>query len=99
MTIAFTQNELNLKISIVTKVTEHFVNSDDFGPFFTLLYDIGTLMFSKEMSQIACINLNIKEALFLPQFSDEEPPPLLSNGLKSTILVGEGKMRERGQFI
>ena len=48
MTIAFTQNELNLKISIVTKVTEHFVNSDDFGPFFTLLYDIGTLMFSKE---------------------------------------------------
>ena len=48
MTIAFTQNELNLKISIVTKVTEHFVNSNDFGPFITLLYDLGTLMFSKE---------------------------------------------------
>ena len=58
----------------------------------------GTLTYLA-MSQIACINLNIKEVLFLPQFSDEEPPPLLTNGLKSTILVGEGKMRERGQFI
>ena len=58
----------------------------------------GTLTYLA-MSQITCINLNIKEVLFLPQFSDEEPPPLLSNGLKSTILVGEGKMRERGQFI
>ena len=56
----------------------------------------GTLTYLA-MSQIACINLNIKEVLFSPQFSDEEPPPLLTNGLKSTILVGEGKMRERGQ--
>ena len=56
----------------------------------------GTLTYVA-MSQIACINLNIKEVLFSPQFSDEEPPPLLTNGLKSTILVGEGKMRERGQ--
>ena len=56
----------------------------------------GTLTYLA-MSQIACINLNIKEVLFLPQFSDEEPPPLLTNGLKSTILVGEEKMRERGQ--
>ena len=67
MTIAFTQNELNLKISIVTKVTEHFVNSDDFGPFFTLLYDIGTLMFSKEK--------RFNEKKLMPTAGFEPGPP------------------------
>ena len=47
-TIVFTQNKLNSKISIVTKVMEHFVNSEDFGPFSTLLYDLGILKLSKE---------------------------------------------------
>ena len=48
------------------------------------------------MSQIACINLNIKEVLFLPQFSDEEPPPLLTNELKSTIFSRGRKNEKEG---
>ena len=54
----------------------------------------GTLTYLA-MSQIACINLNIKEVRFLPQFSDEEPPPLLTNGLKKRTIFSRGRKNER----
>ena len=58
---------------------EHFVNSDDFGPFFTLFYDLGILKFSKVK------RFNEKKKLMLIAGFEPMPPDQKTDALPTRL--------------
>ena len=58
---------------------EHFVNSEDFGPFSTLLYDLGILKLSKEK------RFNEKKKLMLTAGFEPRPPDQKTSALPTRL--------------